>query len=143
MQYWQVDTKDCVDVPWYVERIYNRGFPRYLYQARDVRTDVLYSAFAYENTSTNAMLFMRRLFTFLTDLGMDLGEVVVQTDNGTEYVRNSNDLTKQSACERVIADAGARLVRIPPRQCTYQSEVERANGIIEYELLARLSADRK
>ena len=26
-------------------------------------------------------------------------------------------------------------MRIPPRQCTYQSDVERANGIIEYELL--------
>ncbi len=31
--------------------------------------------------------------------------------------------------------ARARLVRIPPRACTWQSEVERSNGIIEYELL--------
>ncbi|MCH7733231.1 MAG: helix-turn-helix domain-containing protein [Candidatus Marinimicrobia bacterium] len=135
LRYWQIDTKDCSDIPYYAERIWNGSFPRYLYQARDVRTGTLLSAFAYENTSTNAMLFMRKLFTFLTDLGMDLGEVVVQTDNGTEYVRNSRDLTKQSPFEGVINDAKARLVRIPPRQCTYQSEVERANGIIEYELL--------
>lgn len=135
LAYWQVDTKDCVDIPLYVERIWKGHFPQYLYQARDVRTGVLLSAFAYENTSTNATLFIRRLFTFLSDVGLDLSRMVVQTDSGSEYVRNSKDLTKRSAFEEVIAGAKARLVRIPPRECTYQSEVERANGIIEYELL--------
>lgn len=135
LRYWQIDTKDSRDIPYYLERIVNGGFPRYLYQARDVRTGVLLSGYAYENTSTNAMLFVRRLLAFLADGGVDLTEVVIQTDNGTEYVRNSPDLTKRSAFEKVIAGAGATLVRIPPRQCTYQSDVERANGIIEYELL--------
>jgi len=39
-----VDTKDCCDIPYYLERITNGAFPRYLYQARDIRTNTLYSA---------------------------------------------------------------------------------------------------
>ena len=135
LKYFQVDTKDCSDVPYYLERICKGGFPRWLYQARDVRTGVLYSAFAYERTTHTGMLFVTGLLAHLQSLGMDLSQVVVQTDNGTEYVRNSPDLSKRSAFEHAIDRAGSRLVRIPPRACTYQSEVERANGIIEYELL--------
>ena len=135
LSYWQIDTKDCSDVPYYVERIWKARFPRWLYQARDVRTGVLYSAYAYERTAHNAMLYVTRLFAHLASLGMDLSKVVVQTDNGTEFVTNSPDLSRKSAFEKVIDQARSRLVRIPPRACTYQSEVERANGIIEYELL--------
>ena len=135
LNYFQVDTKDCSDVPYYLERICKGGFPRWLNQARDVRTGVLYSAFAYERTAHNSMRFIKSLFAHLEALGMNLSAVVIQTDNGSEYVSNSPDLSRSSAFEHAIEQAGSRLVRIPPRACTYQSEVERANGIIEYELL--------
>jgi len=135
LRYFQVDTKDCQDVPYYVECIWKAHFPRYLYQARDVRTGVLYSAFAYERTAHNGMLFITRLFAHLESLGMDLSQVVVQTDNGTEFVCNSPDLTRRSAFEVAVESVRARLKRIPPRACTWQSDVERSNGIIEYELL--------
>lgn len=135
LRYWQVDTKDCSDVPYYVERIWKAGFPRWLYQAKDVRTGVLYSALACERTAHNGMLFVTRLFAHLQSLGIDLSQVVVQTDNGSEFVRNSPDLSKKSAFEIAVDQARSRLVRIPPRACTYQSDVERSNGIIEYELL--------
>ncbi len=66
---------------------------------------------------------------------MDLSQVEVQSDNGSEFVSNSPDLSRQSAFEKAIDQARSTLNRIPPRACTWQSEVERANGIIEYELL--------
>ncbi len=135
LRYFQVDTKDCQDIPYYVERIWKAHFPRYLYQAKDVRTGVLYSAFACERTAHNGMLFITRLFAHLESLGMNLSQVVVQTDNGTEFVSNSPDLSRESAFEKVIDQAWARLVRIPSRACTWQSDVERSNGIIEFELL--------
>ena len=135
LRYFQVDTKDCIDVPYYVERIWKAGFPRWLYQAKDVRTGVLFSAFAYERTAHNGMLFITRLFAHLESLGMDLSRVVVQTDNGTEFVSNSPDLSRKSAFEKAVDEVGARLVRIPPRACTFQSDVERSNGLIEFELL--------
>ena len=62
-------------MPYYVERIRKARFPRYLFQARDVRTGVLYSAYAYERTAHNGMLFVTRLFAHLEVLGMDLSQV--------------------------------------------------------------------
>ncbi|MCK4578926.1 MAG: hypothetical protein KAU50_09055 [Candidatus Marinimicrobia bacterium] len=88
-----------------------------------------------EKTAHNGMLFVNRLFAHLQSLGMDLSQIVVQTDSGTEFVNNSPDLSKQSAFEKAVDQARSTLNRIPPRACTWQSEVERANGIIEYELL--------
>ncbi|MCH8069684.1 MAG: helix-turn-helix domain-containing protein [Candidatus Marinimicrobia bacterium] len=135
LRYWVVDTKDCIDVPYYVERIHNGGFPRYLYQARDVRTNVLFSAYAFEQSNVNSALFIERLFDHLRSLGIPLNEVSVQTDNGSEFPRNGLDLTKPSAFEEAVEAADATYRRIPPGAKNHQSDVERANGLIEYELL--------
>ena len=132
---WGVDTKDCSDIPYYLERIVHAGFPRYLYQARDIRTNTLYSAYAYEQTNMNSAKFIARLFDHLVSLGIPLDEITIQTDNGTEYTRNGKDLTKKSMVEKTIDEAEAIHVRIPLGAKNYQSDVERANGLIEYELL--------
>lgn len=135
LRYWDVDTKDCIDVPYYAERIYNGSFPRYLYQARDVRTNTLFSCYAYEQSNLNSAKFINRLFAHLRSLGIPLNEVSVQTDNGSEFPRNGLDLSIPSAFEKAIMDVDARYVRIPPGAKNHQSDVERANGLIEYELL--------
>ncbi len=135
LKYWVVDTKDCSDVPYYVERIHNGGFPRYLYQARDVRTNTLVSAYAYEKTNVNSARFINRLFNHLRSLDIPLNEVSVQSDNGSEFPRTGLDLTRPSAFEKAIGDACATYKRIPPGAKNHQSDVERANGLIEYELL--------
>ena len=135
LRYWSVDTKDCSDIPYYVERIYNAGFPRYLYQARDVRTNTLFSCYAYEQSNLNSAKFINRLFDHLKSLGIPLNEVSVQTDNGSEFPRNGLDLSIPSAFEKAILEVEARYVRIPPGAKNHQSDVERANGLIEYELL--------
>lgn len=135
LRYWSVDTKDCSDIPYYVERIYNGNFPRYLYQARDVRTNTLFSCYAYEQSNLNSAKFINRLFDHLRSLGIPLHEVSVQTDNGTEFPRNGLDLSIPSAFAKAIMAVDARYVRIPPGAKNHQSDVERANGLIEYELL--------
>lgn len=135
LRHWAVDTKDCSDIPYYVERIYHGNFPRYLYQAKDVRTNTLFSAYAYEQTNWNSSLFIDRLFSHLRGLGIPINEVSVQTDNGTEFTRNGRNLTIPSAFEKTVMNAGATHVRIPPGAKNHQSDVERSNGIIEYELL--------
>lgn len=135
LRYFVVDTKDCIDVPYYVERIRKFGFPRYLYQARDVRTNTLFSAYAYEQSNVNSAKFINRLFGHLKSVDIPLNEVSVQTDNGSEFPRNGLDLTKPSAFEKAIMNVDAKYVRIPPGAKNHQSDVERANGLIEYELL--------
>ncbi len=68
-------------------------------------------------------------------MGIPLNEVSVQTDNGSEFPRRGLDLTIPSAFEKAIEDAGATYKRIPSGAKNHQSDVERANGLIEYELL--------
>lgn len=135
LRYWDVDTKDCSDIPYYLERIRNAGFPRYVYQARDVRTNTLFTAFAHEATNWNSSLFIKRLLEHLKALGIPLDKVEIQTDNGTEYAPARANLAQSSAFEKAILEVGARHVRIPPGASNHQSDVERANGLIEYELL--------
>ncbi len=144
LRYWSVDTKDCSDIPYYVERIFRGNFPRYLYQARDVRTNTLFSSYAYEQTNVNSAKFINRVFDHLRSLGIPMNEVSVQSDNGPEFPRNGLDLTLPSAFEKAIEDAGAGYKRILPRlndrvgqagAKNHQSNIERANGLIEYELL--------
>ncbi len=135
LRFWDVDTKDCSDIPYYLERIHNGGFPRYLYQARDVRTNTLFSAYAHELSNWNSHLFIKRLFEHLRSLGIPLNELEIQTDNGTEYAPARASLAQSSAFEKAILAVDATHVRIPPGACNYQSDVERANGLIEYELL--------
>lgn len=136
LRYWQVDTKDCVDIPYYVAQIRKRQFPRYIFSARDVRTGTLFVSYAHEGTSTNAARFIGQLFTHLRSCGLPVAEMVVQTDNGREYFPWTKNLEKRSLFTKVVSSYGARHVRIPPGEKTWQSDVERAHGLIESELLA-------
>ena len=134
LQYWQVDTKDCSDIPYYLARIRKHNFPRYLFQARDVRTGVLLSSWAREQTVTNASIFIDQLLSHLQRCGVKTGSVTIQTDNGSEFI--SPNSLKESVFTQKVKSYTASHVRIPPGAKTWQSEVERANGLIEYELLA-------
>ena len=134
LEYWQVDTKDCSDIPYYLERIRKHHFPRYLFQARDVRTGVLLSAYAHENTVTNGACFIDFLLCHLQSCGLNTKKITIQTDNGSEFVPPRS--LKESAFTKQVHSYKAKHVRIPPGEKTWQSEVERANGLIEDELLA-------
>ncbi|MCH8012224.1 MAG: hypothetical protein IIA61_09820 [Candidatus Marinimicrobia bacterium] len=83
----------------------------------------------------NSTLFIRRLFTHLASLGILLNEVSIQSGNGSEFPRNGLDLTQPSAFEKAIMDVKVNYIRIPPGAKNHQSDIERANGLIEYELL--------
>ena len=134
LSYWQVDTKDCSDIPYYVDRIRNHNFPRYLFQARDVRTGVLFSSWATEQTVTNSAQFIDQLLSHLRRCGVHTESVTIQTDNGSEFIPPNS--LKESVFTKQIHSYKSTHVRIPPGAKTWQSEVERANGLIEYELLA-------
>ena len=83
----------------------------------------------------NSAKFIASLFDHLVSLGIPLEEIDIQTDNGSEFVRNGKDLNNKSQFEQYIEDMKANHKRIPVGAKNYQSDVERANGLIEYELL--------
>ena len=56
---------------------------RYLYQVREVRTNVLYSAYTYEQTNWHSSLFTGQLFDHFSNLSISLDQVKIQTDQFT------------------------------------------------------------
>lgn len=129
----QVDTKDLQDIPEYYEQMVRHRLPKFKYTARDMASGASFFAYADENNGTYASLFGQAVVDHLRSYGIKVKEMIVQTDNGSEYIGNVRKKSGLSAFEEVMKKAEISHVRIPPRHCTWQSDVERFNGLIEEE----------
>ncbi len=129
----QVDTKDLKDIPEYYTQMVIHGLPKFKYTARDMASGAAFFAFADENNTTYAGIFGRLVIGHLKRYGIEVKEMEIQTDNGVEYIGNVRKKSGLSEFEKVVAEAQSIHVRIPPRHCTWQSDVERFNGLIEEE----------
>ena len=131
----QIDTKDLSDIERYWPQMRILGLPRYQLSARGVRIGGSWFAYAKENTTTNAALFAWYLLRYLKECGVDLSQVIFQTDNGSEFI--GNPLKKgKSAFQEVLEEFGVKWVRIPPSSPTWNSDVETFHGLIEDEFYA-------
>lgn len=139
----QVDVKDLCDIPNYYRLMRLYGLPRYQYTARDVKSGMLYIAFARRNECVNAANFLTLLAEHLKTHGIDLSKVTVQTDNGAEFIGNWKQRT-DSLFTKVAKAFGIQHDRIPPRRCTYNSDVESSHWRIEKDFydLEKPTSDR-
>ena len=103
------DTKDLDDIPRYWLQAQRLKLP--LSTARDVRSGLLFWAFAEGRSASARAVFASRIQQHLDRYGVSLRDVVWQTDNGGEF---KGDFPKV---------LGASHVRIPPAAHTYQSDV--------------------
>ena len=129
----QVDTKDLKDIPEYYTQMVIHGLPKFKYTARDMALGASFFAFADENNTTYAGIFGRLVIGHLKKYGIEVKEMEIQTDNGVEYIGSVRKKQGLSEFEKVVAEAESTHTRIPPRHCTWQSDVERFNGLIEEE----------
>lgn len=129
----QVDTKDLKDIPEYYTQMVIHGLPKFKYTARDMATGAAFFAFADENNTTYAGVFGRLVIGHLKRYGIEVKEMEIQTDNGAEYIGSVRKKQGLSEFEKAVAHAESTHTRIPPRHCTWQSDVERFNGLIEEE----------
>jgi hypothetical protein len=127
----QIDVKDLIDIPNYLRFKKPYNLPRYQYTARDVKSGLLYIAYARRNDCINAANFLALLADHLTEHGIDLAKVVVQTDNGSEFVGNWRQRTHSLFTKLAEKACGMKHYRIPPRRCTYNSDVETSHLRIE------------
>ena len=127
----QIDVKDLIDIPnyYYFKRLY--GLPRYQYTARDVKSGMLYIAYARANNCVNAANFLTLLAEHLKEHQVNLEKVTVQTDNGSEFVGNWRQ--RKASLFTYMAEKvfQMRHDRIPPRRCTFNSDVESSHWRIE------------
>lgn len=128
----QVDVKDLSDIDRYWPQMKQSQLPRYEFTARDMKTGGCFLAFGHEKSLINSVLFAGYVGQHLKKYGVKLSEVVFQTDNGPEFVGSTNMKAEKSAFTELIEDVfKAKHERIPPRCCTWNSDVEAFHGMVE------------
>src|SRR2546425_2044070 len=116
------DTKDLDDIPHYWLQAQRLHLPVIQYTARDVRSGLLFWAFAQQRSASASAVFASRIQQHLDRYGISLRDLVWQTDNGGEF---KGDFPK--------ALGDSQHVRIPPAAHTYQSDVETVHRLEEDE----------
>src|SRR5437868_237927 len=116
------DTKDLDDIPRYWLQAQRLHLPAIQYTARDVRSGLMFWAFAQQRSASASAVFASRIQQHLHRYGVSLRDLVWQTDNGGEF---KGDFPKD------LGDS--QHVRIPPAAHTYQSDVETVHRLEEDE----------
>src|SRR5689334_1666563 len=116
------DTKDLDDIPRYWQQAQRLHLPLIQYTAREVRSGLLFWAFAQDRRASASAVFAARIQQHLERYGVSLRDLVWQTDNGGEF---KGDFPK--------ALGDSQHVRIPPAAHTYQSDVETVHRLEEDE----------
>lgn len=116
------DTKDLDDIPRYWPQAQQLGLPAIQYTAREVRSGLLFWAFAQKRSAAASAVFASRIQQLLDRCGISLRDLVWQTDNGGEF---------KGDFPSALGDS--QHVRIPPAAHTYQSDVETVHRLEEDE----------
>src|SRR3990172_8468874 len=127
------DTKDLDDLPSYWPQAQLHRLPVMQYTAREVRSGLLFLAFAQRRTKGASQLFAERIQTHLQRCGIDLPNLAWQTDNGSEFIGELQPDGSRDGFPRAITFCGSQHQRIPPGAHTYQSDVETVHRLIEDE----------
>lgn len=127
----QIDVKDLSDIPNYYKNKKLFNLPRYQFTARDVKSGMLYIAYARKNYTRNAANFLELLCKHLKEHGIDLKNVSVQTDNGVEFIGSYLNRKKSTFTYLAEEVYCMKHYRTPPRCCTFNSDVESSHLRIE------------
>jgi len=127
------DTKDLDDIPHYWPQLQARGLPLIQYTAREVRSGLQFLAFAQHRSPGASALFACRIQSHLAACGLDLANLVWQTDNGGEFIGVRQPDGSRSGFPQAVTFFGSQHERIPPAAHTYQSDVETVHRLIEDE----------
>ncbi|MHC5158044.1 MAG: helix-turn-helix domain-containing protein [Planctomycetota bacterium] len=128
-----VDTKDLKDIPHYWPQMKSLQLPKYQFTAREVRSGLMFLAYANQKTAVNTCLFARILCKHLQQCGVDMKKLKFQTDNGSEFIGCFRQDRTRDGFEKIVQDFGATHKRIPPRAWSYNSDVETVHSTIELE----------
>jgi transposase len=125
------DTKDLNDIPHYWPQAQALRLPAVQYTARDVRSGLLFWAFAQRRSASASALFAARIQQHLQRCGVSLRDLVWQTDNGGEFVGTCDRHGHRTGFPAALGDS--QHVRIPPAAHTFQSDVETVHRLVEDE----------
>ncbi|MDP8235667.1 MAG: hypothetical protein P9M08_04730 [Candidatus Erginobacter occultus] len=129
----QIDTKYLNDIPNYWPFMQFMGLPRFQYTIRELSTGAQFLTYADEISVTYSILTTRRLLQHLEKFGVDLREVIIQSDNGTEYDGGRLNKSVPGFVQLVENDFKACHIFNPPGCKNANADVESVHATIETE----------
>ncbi len=129
----QMDAKDLSDIPNYRRQMRVVGLPRYEFTVRDVCTGTTFISFASELTVYYAVLTVKRVLKHIEACGVKMEDVVITTDNGTEFSGNRMDHTETGFVHMIEALCQADHIFNPPASPNCNADVESFHNTIEDE----------
>jgi transposase len=112
------DTKDLCDIPQFWPQAQQLRLPLVEYTAREVRSGLLFWAFAQKRSAAASAVFAARIQQHLDRCGISLRDLAWQTDNGSEFIGGHDRDGHRTGFPAALGDS--QHLRIPPAAHTYQ-----------------------
>ena len=130
MQEFQMDTKYLTDLAAYVPAMERYGLPKYQYTIREIPTGSSWLGFSDELSMENATRLIERFLAHLSACGVDVDQVRIQTDWGSEFDGCSR-IPKEGGFIRTIEGGGAQHRPAPPGCPNANGDVESLHATVE------------
>lgn len=133
LSHYQEDLKHLYDIPHYWRQIMKKGLPKFQWTIRCTKSGATFLAYADEYSELYSQIFTERYLNHLKTCGIDMQQVVIQTDNGSEFGGAKRDTTRPGFIYMIEQTHGAQHCFIPPGMCNANADVESVHATIEEE----------
>lgn len=133
LRYYQLDVKYLNDIPQYYRYMVELSLPRFEYTIRDVITGSVFLGYSQSCNMTYSCLFISKFLNHLKDSGMDLSQVIIQTDNGSEFSGMETKERDRGFKHMVEKIFKSKHRPIPPGCPNANADVETFHKLVENE----------
>jgi len=129
----QEDVKHLYDIPYYWPQMTDRKLPKYEYTIRDTKSGFTIVGFSDEYSEQYSTMLTETYLRHLKSFGIDLKDVIIQTDNGSEFGARKRDVKTPGFVNTIVMEWGASHNYIPPGCSNANADVESFHSIVERE----------
>lgn len=129
----QEDVKHLYDISAYWPQMTSLKLPKYEYTIRDTKSGFVILGFANEYNEQYSTILTELYFKHLEKFGVDLKEVIIQTDNGSEFGARKKDIKTPGFVNMIMIEYQAKHQYIPPGCCNANADVESFHSTVEFE----------
>ena len=133
LTHFQEDVKHLYDIPYYWTQMTTQKLPKYEYTVRDAKSGFTIVAFANEYNEQYSTMLTETFLSHLKSFGIDLKEVIIQTDNGSEFGARKRDVKTPGFVNTIMLEWGASHNYIPPGCSNANADVESFHSTVELE----------
>lgn len=129
----QEDVKHLYDIPFYWSQMTTLGLPKYEYTVRDTKGGFTVMGFSNEYNEQYSTMLTELYLQHLKSFGIDVKEVTIQTDNGSEFGAKKRDVMTPGFVNMIMIEHGANHQYIPPGCSNANADVESFHNTVERE----------